>query len=244
VALVFRAPFNENPLRGRGGLLRLQLPQIGGAAEGARTDVVVQQSRVTVWVPKEFSLVGKPNGYHALNPTRFDPLQGAVAFTGSNTELDRWFGESASGLFSFTPSGQAYQYGRSGQSDSIEVSYWKVAWFAWVISISLALVGGVLAFTSWHNRLTLLLVAALGASLFALRDADQVVNGLAAARFGIAAVLLFWVIHTIAQPRRVTAARYASGEPAAAVSQLGAVIPPPGLFEKPAAASGGQKPRG
>jgi hypothetical protein len=230
LALVFRAPFVNPPLRGYGGALRLPFPHLGGAAKQGHAAVAVQQMRVAVWVPKEFALVGTPKDFTPEQPTRLDLLTGAVGFTTSTVPLENWFGDTSSGLFAFTTAGRAYTYGRLGPADGISLSYWRTRWFTLLISGTVALIAVILAFTSWENRLTIVLLVAFGAAMYALFDADQTLNGLAAARWGIAAMIAYWFIHTLNRPKQVAQQQplvYSSADPTAAVWSIAAVTPPP-----------------
>jgi hypothetical protein len=238
VTLVFRAPFDKNPLRGRGGNLKLQLSQLGREVKPGYSAVPVQQLRAVVWVPKEFTLVGTPKDFTAEQPTRIDLVAGAVGYSLSTAHLDSWFADSAGAAgtgFAFTTAGRAYTYGRLGAADVIEVSYWRTNWFTWVISGAVAVIAIVLAYTSWENRLSILLLVAFGCAMYALRDADQTLNGIAAARWGIAAMLAYWFIHALNRPRQKPApAVYTASDPGTAVSSMAAVIPPPSAVAPPA----------
>ncbi len=234
VALVFRAPFVNPPLRGKAGPMHLPFPHLGGEAKQGHAAVAVQQLRVAVWVPKEFTLVGTPKDFTPEQPTRLDLLAGAVGFTTSTVPLETWFGDSSSGLFAFTTAGRAYTYNRLGAAEGILLSYWRTSWFTWWISGTLLVIALVLARTSWENRLTIVLFVAFGAAMYSLRDADHTLNGLAAARWGIAAMVAYWFIHALNRPKQIASAQpgYSSTTPTAAVWALAAVTPPP---NKPAA---------
>jgi hypothetical protein len=239
MALVFRAPFKENPLRGRGGVLKLAFPRMGGEARQGHAAVAMQQLRTAIWVPKEFSLVGIPEDFTPEQPTRLDPLAGAVGYSLATGTLESWFGDTSSpgaAGFAFTPAGRAYTYGRLGSADAIEVTYWRTNFVTWVISIAVAAIAFVLAFTSWENRLSFVLLVAFGCAMYALRDADQTINGIAAARWGIAAMLAYWLIHALNRPRQQLAPiRPASGEAApVAVTPPTAAEAPPAESKPPA----------
>ena len=203
VAIVFRVPFKENPLRGSGGNLAIPFPGLGGAARDGHATVALQQLRVAIWVPKDFALVGTPRDFTPQQPTRLDLWTGAVGFSASTAAVESWFADSAgSGSgFAFTPAGRAFTYERLGPADSIEVSYWKTSWLTWWISGTVLVIAMILAYTSWENRLSIILLVAFGLAMYALRDPDQVVNGLAAARWGILAMLLYWLIHALNRPK-------------------------------------------
>lgn len=228
LAIVFRAPFTASPLRDKGGNVKLRLPRFEGAG-ATQSAVAVQQVRVAVWVPREFSLVGVPDGFVPEHPTGLTLANGAQGWTGSTQALEGWFGDAGSGgLFAFTPSGKAYVYDRLGSADTLEASYWRTAWFAWTISGAVFLVALVLSRTSWENRLTIVLLAAFGLALYALRDADLVINILGAARFGLLAMAAYWLIHALTRPRpSKTAGPSHHGGPSTVLPSVAAVIPPP-----------------
>lgn len=239
MAIVFRAPFKDNLLKGTGGNVALGFPRLGGVAQQGHAAVAVQQLRVAVWAPKEFALVGTPKDFTAEQPTRLDLIAGAVGSTSSTQQLDSWFGDTSSGLFAFTPAGNAYVYSRLGSADGIEVSYWRTSRFTWWISGTLFVIGFVLAYTSWENRLTIVLLVAFAGAMYALQDEDLVLNGLAAARWGILAILAFWFIHALNRPKSPVPAPAADpAGPATADSPPAAVIPPPDK-----AAGPGESPR-
>jgi hypothetical protein len=232
LAIVFRLPFKDAPLKGRGGNLKLPLPRLGGAPVAGHSPVALQQLRTAVWVPREFSLVGTPSDFTPGRSTSLTLSRGALGFAASTQELEDWFGDLAGGLFAFTPSGRAYLYNRLGPADDVELSYWRTAWFTWTVSGALLVVALILVRTSWENRLTIVLLVAFAAALYALKDFDLVVNLLGVARFGILATAAYWLIHALTRPRSGTSGiTFRPGDPATAVSALGAVIPPPGLFE-------------
>ena len=86
----------------------------------------------------------------------------------------------------------------------------------------------ILAYTSWENRLSIILLVAFATAMYALYDPDQVLNGLSAARWGILAMLVYWFIHALNRPKsRHSQVAYHPADPATAVPALAAVIPPP-----------------
>jgi hypothetical protein len=231
VAIVFRAPFEKNPLDGRGGNLKLQLPRFGGEAKPGYPAVPVQQLRTAVWIPKDFTLFGTPKDFTPEQPTRIDLVAGAVGYSLSTAPLEAWFADSsgAGGTgFAFTTAGRAYAYGRLGAADAIEVAYWRTNFITWVISGTVAAIAILLAYTSWENRLSVLLLVSFGCAMYALRDADQTLNGIAAARWGIAVMVGYWLIHALNRPReKLAPAVDTPANPGMAVSSMAAVIPPP-----------------
>lgn len=201
LTLVFRAPYKDRPLRRWGGRLSLALPRIGGSSTGNSPAVAVQQLRVAVWVPKEFALVGKPDHFTADRTTTVHLTAGAVGYRTDTAELETWFADQSSGLFTFPTAGHAYTYSNLGGSDAVAVDYWRSAYFTWVISGTIFAIGFILLRTNWENKLTILLVTAFAAVLYTLYDADQVVHVLSAARVGLIATLALWLVHALNRTR-------------------------------------------
>ncbi|HEY3965744.1 MAG TPA: hypothetical protein VGM05_14395 [Planctomycetaceae bacterium] len=228
MALLFRAPFKENPLQGKAGNIQLLFPHLGGEAEQGHAAVAIQQLKVALWIPRDFSLVGTPHDFTPEQDTRLNMTSGAVAFVASTTNIETWFNDTSSGLFAFTPAGRAYVFSRLGAADAIEVSYWRTNFLTWVVSATLFLVALVLSRTSWENRLTFVLLVAFGCAMWALKDADQTLNIVAAARWGILAGAAYWFIHALNRPKPAyVQTRFNPADPSTAVPALAAVIPPP-----------------
>jgi hypothetical protein len=206
MALLFRAPFKEIPLQGSGGNVRLHLPHLGGESEQGHAAVAIQQLKLAIWVPKEFTLVGTPQDFTTDGVTRLDWLAGAVAFSPNTANVEAWFSDTSSSLFAFTPAGRAYVYSRLGDKDAISVAYWRTNWLTWVVSGGLLGIAVVLSWTNWENRLTFVLLVAFGGAMWALQDADQTLNVVAAARWGILAGAAYWFIHALNRPRHTVAA--------------------------------------
>jgi hypothetical protein len=199
IALIYQSPYNPRPLPGWGGNLQIHVPRLGkGAGEEG---VVIQQLRTAVWVPQEYGLMGVPQGFTAVRPAQLNWLQGAVGYTTSTDDLDRWFGAGGDGLYSFQTAGRAYEYVRLGEIPAITVPYWKTNFFTWWISGALFAAGVVLTKTSWSNRVSILLTCALGFALLSLQSRDLVVHLLGAARFGLVATLAWWIVQGLRSVR-------------------------------------------
>jgi len=192
MALIFQAPYNPRPLPGMGGNLQVNIPRLGrnGAGEG----VVIQQLRAAIWVPQEFGLVGVPDGFTAVRPATLEWLEGARGFTTDTSGLDSWFGTGGAGLYSFQTAGRAYEYSRLGETAALTVPYWKTNFFTWWISGTIFAAGVVLTATSWTNRVSILLMGALGLALVSLQARELVVHLLGAARFGLIAAFAWWCV--------------------------------------------------
>jgi hypothetical protein len=216
LAVVFRSPYRDRPLRGREGLLALVFPRIGRPAEGAETSVALQELRTVVWVPEDYNLVGTPRGFVRERRTFIDPILGAIAYATTSADHEAWFGDNSAGMFAFKSSGRAYAYRKLGSTDTLEVAYWQTDWFTWLISGAILAIAVVLAATSWENRLTIVLLGAFGAAMYALYDADLVINALAAARFGLIAMFALWFIRALRRPPSPPAPKSPDTSPPAA----------------------------
>lgn len=96
---------------------------------------------------------------------------------------------------------------------------------AGTLSVGLALIGIILLATSWANKLSVLLLLALGAALLGLWDSHLLAHGLAAARYGLAFVLALWLVHALFGVRRGTAAAATAPTPPAASGTTQASTP-------------------
>lgn len=195
ITLQFLWPVNPKPFEGWKGSLRVSLPRIGGPKGSA---VAVQQLRTVVWVPEKFSLVGSPDSFiREQRLTLERALNGHVASAVSQAELDQWIGASSVGVAEFATQGQAYSYHNLGGAEHLEVTWWKVSFAAIVATLALVVLGAVLIPTTWHNRLLWVLAGALAAVCFGLSDADTVLHGVAAARWGFVLMFAVWIVHSL-----------------------------------------------
>ncbi len=237
LSVVYRLPLKPEPFRSRGGQLLMRLPIIGGLDIPG---TAVQQLRVGVWVPDDYALVGTPKHFENDRPTIFQPLW-RRATRSDLPELRQWIGVDDGGVFDFPIEGHAYAYTNLGGRDRIEVTWWHIPFFTWVVSGALILIGLVLRNTSWENKLTLLVLAAFGAAVGALFDADLIAHGLSVASYGIIGMVALWLIHAVLhRPSR------GKGGGGSTPGFPAPVIPPPGTFntvvlgtEKPAEPSAG-----
>lgn len=224
LTLQYRLSLTPPPFQTRGGPLRLRLPVLGGTESA----VPVQQMRVAVWVPDEFALVGTPNHFDRLQwPTWGELLRRGYSRT-STDDCERWIGSGPGGVFDFPTEGHAYVYTNLGGRPQIELYWWHLPFYTWIVSGALVLIALILRNTSWENKLSLVILAIFAASAYALRDADLVLHGLAVATYGLIAMLALWVVRGVfaamnARPRKTP--------PSASLTPVAAVIPPPGIFD-------------
>ncbi len=195
VTLQFLWPINPPPFGGKFGNLQVSLPRIGGPKGSA---VAVQQLRAVVWVPEKFSLVGTPDLFiREQHLTLERAINGQVASTVNQSELDQWIGTSSVGVADFATQGQAYSFHNLGGAEHLEVTWWKISFAAIVATFSLFVLGVVLIPTTWRNRLGWVLAGVLIAVCAGLNDADTVLHGVAVARWGIVLMFALWIVQSL-----------------------------------------------
>lgn len=217
-----------------GGNLKLPLPQFGGVQA---ENVVVQQLRTAIWVPDKYALVNVADNFE---PEIEPYLSGLVPYRGgqrvSGNAFDSWIGKSAGSLVDFPTEGRAFTYMRLGDSNEISVSWWKLSFYTWILSSALVLVAWVMRKQSWHNKLTLLIFIGFVLAMYSLTNASVVMNGLYAARFGLLALLVLWVIYAFTGGRQTMPESHrlagSLNSDVSSGSQTAAVIPPPGIFDE------------
>jgi len=215
LTLQLQRPISPAPFQAYGGRLQLSLPRIGGKnADG----VAVQHLRVVAWVPEKYALVGTPENFLCETRSRLSGLGlGLLETTNDLSQVQSWIGAGQEGLIDFPTEGHAYQFSRLGRADVLEVTWWHMPFRATVISIAVLLVALALIKTTWEHRLGLVLIAGLLLCLYALSDADAALHLLAAARYGVAAMFVVWILHGVlgsrADAQRALAAPAGSPSP-------------------------------
>ena len=232
LAILFRNPLEPKAFQSAGGRLRLRLPMVGGAEANG---VAVQQLRAAVWVPDDYALVGTPKNFSVMTRTKL----GALLFSRhknalTTQDLDVWVGGDSGGIFDFPTEGRRYDYTNLGGRDSgeqdgqssplrmIDLGWWHLPFYTWIVSGAIVLIAIVLRGTSWENKLTLLIVATFAAATYALKDADVVIHGLAIAAYGLAALIAIWLVHCLLTEQKRTETLVALATP----SVPPVVVPP------------------
>lgn len=191
LSVLFRHVLNPVPFQNAGGSLALRLPLIGSG-----TGVAVQQTYAKVWVPPGYSLVGSPKNFSVQTRSRLrERMFGASSPSFGEPNLDQWIGYNTGGVFDFPTEGKWFQYMNLGGSKQLDVAWWHLPFYTWIISGVFVVIGFVLRKTSIENKLTLLIVALFMTSAFALRNFDFALHGLQAASYGVIAMIAIWVVH-------------------------------------------------
>jgi hypothetical protein len=193
LSVVFRNSFNPAPFLNAGGKLIARLPIIGGATNAG---VAVQQLQVKAWVPPEYSLIGTPKNFSVQTRTPLrERLLGRSSTVFGEQNLNAWIGHDTDGIFEFPTEGKWFQYMNLGGSKQIDLSWWHLPFYTWVVSGALVLIALILRNTSWENKLTLIVIALFAASAYALKDQDLIFHGVQVASLGLGAMLAIWLIH-------------------------------------------------
>ncbi|MFO1094978.1 MAG: hypothetical protein U0992_16975 [Planctomycetaceae bacterium] len=156
------------------GSMELPLPVLGGYD----TQAAVQELRVAVWVPREYALIGEPEGFTAeRQPRLFSALTNTTSAV-NESELDGWIGASNSGLATAKQGLAGYVYNRIGGSHRIRVVWWNRVWMTIVVSVAVAVIAWILGRTSWENKLWWVLATTLVLALVAAEDRPRRPHGL------------------------------------------------------------------
>lgn len=223
-AIQYRIPLTPAPFQTRGGGLMLRMPVLGGSD----VPVPVQQFRAVLWTPDEFALVGTPEHFESYRRPSWEELLWLGRKHQGTQDLDSWIGGGSGGVFDFPTEGHAYVYTNLGGRDRIEVQWWHLPFYTWMVSGALVLIAVVLRNTTWENKLTILILIAFIASAYALKDADLVIHGLAVATYGLVAMVALWVVHGLFRAARTSKPKAVGGNPP---NPPAAVVPPPGIFD-------------
>ncbi len=236
IGMVFETPLPQEQLQVN-GVLSLPLPRF---AKGVK----FQQVYVRVWVPKDYRLVGIPEGFVShIGVGLWDSRK----ITHAADNPDSWFPQDNSS-FDFQVGGTTYLFSSLTEPGELETAYWHIPTMTLVASLAVLAVGLALVWFSLETKVFAIL-AAVFAVLFVGLFTPSVVNSwLLAARLGIAGVVALWLVVWVlfirraglALPSRVAEKRRgpsASGAGGGRASSRATGVPP-----RPAAPPGGEKP--
>jgi hypothetical protein len=186
---------------GRGTIL-FPLPRIGGTSASAP----LQELEVVIYVPEGFWLARTPERFTIRGERDWSEVIWGRPEVRSSEKIEPLSADRLVPLDFPTKGLTPTHYLNLGGSPEIEVIWWDVVKMSIVFSVALALMAFILLRTSWENKLGSLLVIALIAVLFGVKDRDALAHGLAAARYGLAFLVLLWIVHAIFSRRQNGAA--------------------------------------
>ncbi|HVJ87033.1 MAG TPA: hypothetical protein VM452_15370 [Caulifigura sp.] len=185
------------------GSLELPLPVFGPKNAPA----AVQEQRVVVWAPLDYALVGRPNDFQPLEePSVWQRLWHRKP-PRHEVDLESWIEPGNAPAMTLPKDGRsAFVYGNVGGATRLRVDWWNRVRVTWMVSLALVVIALVLVRTSWENKLGMLLLGALGLTLYALNDRGAASELLAAGRYGLAFLAGLWLIHALFSVKRLIAA--------------------------------------
>ncbi len=182
IAMVFEIPRPEEGLR-MTDLLSLPLPRFD---EGVK----FQKVYVRLWVPKDYRLVGDPEGYTShIGVGPWD----SRAITRAADNPDGWFGNDASS-FDFQVGGTTYLFSSLTGPAELTTSYWHIPAMTTIASLLVLVLGLALVRSSLDTRVFVVLALAFIVLFVGLFQPSLIYSWLLAARLGIAAVVAVWLV--------------------------------------------------
>ncbi|MFO0916792.1 MAG: hypothetical protein U0872_00550 [Planctomycetaceae bacterium] len=192
LAVMYRVKLDPPPFKNYGGPLHLRLPILKGQSS---EEAAVQQLRVAVWLPDDYALVGAPHHFTLDSRPKLRGFFLGQRPAAGSSDLESWIGADAGGIFDFPTAGRRYVYSSFGNHEAIEVQWWHLPFYTWIISGAVVAMALVLRGTHLENKLTLLLIGAFLVAAYALTDQDTIVHGLAAASYGLVIAAAIWLVH-------------------------------------------------
>ena len=224
IAAVFETPLSKDELRVN-DLLHLALPRFD---EGVK----FQQVYVRVWVPKDYRLVGVPEGYTShIGVGLWDSRR--ISAAADNP--DGWFPKDTSS-FDFQVGGTNYLFSSLTGPTELEIGYWHIPTMTAIASLLVLAIGGVLVWFSLETKVFSILALVFVVLFVGLFSPSVVNSWLLAARLGIAGVVALWLVVWLLFVRRTGFSLPSPG---------GQNVPAPaatGLTPMPEAPPGGREP--
>lgn len=196
LTLQYQAPVSEDNLlyERQGGRQILRLPTIGNAAGGT----VQQETRLAVWSPQEITFVGEPEDWSIPGQFQWNfwnPLVSPSAPDDAG-QLSVWIGDRNTAT-EFAEQGQVSVYRTLGRQAQISLVWWNRPFLVAVISAALLIAGFILRHTSWENRLTLVIVAAVAVAVWTMQDTSEALQFVSAGSLALVAVAGIWVVSAL-----------------------------------------------
>jgi hypothetical protein len=190
IAVVFETPRPEKEL-GISDVLSLPLPQFDRG-------VKFQKVFVRVYVPKEYRLVGDPEGFTSHVGVG---LWDSRAITEADDNPDSWFPKDSS-TFDFQVGGTTYLFSSLAAPSELKIGYWHIPTMTLIGSLVVLAVGVVLLWFPLEAKVLSVLAAALAVLFVGLFSPSFIHSWLLAARLGIAAVVALWLVVWLLHVRR------------------------------------------
>jgi hypothetical protein len=190
ISAVFETPRPEKRLKIT-DVLNLPLPRFD---EGVK----FQQVYVRIWVPKDYRLVGDPEGFTSHIGVG---LWESRAINQAPDNPDGWFPKDSSS-FDFQVGGTTYLFSSLTGRPELSIGYWHIPTMTTIGSLLVLALGAVLLRFSLESKVLALLVLAFVVVFAGLFVPSFVHSWLLAARLGIAGVVALWLVVWLLWVRR------------------------------------------
>jgi len=163
-------------------LLHLPLPRFD---EGVK----FQKLYVRLWVPKDYRLVGNPDGFTShIGVGLWDSRR----ISRAPDNPDSWFPQDTAS-FDFQVGGTTYLFSTLTENAELRIDYWYIPTMTTIASLIALAIGGVLVRFSLETRVFTILAVVLVALFVGLFAPSLINSWLLAARLGIAGVVALWL---------------------------------------------------
>ena len=190
IAVVFETPRPEKALKIT-DLLIVPLPRFD---EGVK----FQNVYVRVWAPKDYRLVGDPEGFTSHIGVG---LWDSRAITEAADNPDSWFPKDSLS-FDFQVGGTTYLFSSLTGRTELKTAYWHIPTMTAIGSLLVLAIGVVLLRFSLETKVLAILALAMAALFVGLFSPSLVNSWLLAARLGIASVVAIWLVVWLLYVRR------------------------------------------
>ncbi len=198
IAMLFETPLSQADL-GVTDVLYLPFPRF---EEGVKC----QQVYVRIWMPREYRLVGDPEGFTShIHVGLID----SRTITHAPDNPDSWFPQDASS-FDFQVGGTAYLFSSLEGPTELAIGYWRISVMAFAASVLVLVLGVILVPFSVETKVLAVFAAAFGLLCAGLFSPTAVNSWLLAARLGIAGVVALWLVVWLLHLRRIVPLRLAA----------------------------------
>ena len=206
--MVFETPRPEKELKVT-DLLSVPLPRFD---EGVK----FQKVFVRPWVPKDYRLVGDPDGFTSHIGVG---LWDSRAISNAPDNPDSWFPKDTSS-FDFQVGGTTYLFSSLTDPRELKIGYWHIPTMTTIASLAALAIGLVLLWFSLETKVFTILALAFVVLFIGLFSPSFINSWLLAARLGIAAVVALWLVVWLLHVRRTGCyAQWFVGQDAPAASE-------------------------
>jgi hypothetical protein len=190
IAVVFETPRGDKELK-LTDLMSVPLPRFDAG-------VKFQQVYVRVWVPKDYRLVGNPDGFTSHIGVG---LWDSRAITEAADNPDSWFSKESSS-FDFQVGGTNYLFSSLTNPAELRIAYWHIPTMTTIGSLVILAIGGMLLRFSLDTKVLAVLAMVFAFVFIGLFEPSLVNSWLLAARIGIAGVVALWLVVWLLHVRR------------------------------------------